>query len=96
MTEASTTTDSPTVELVIERFAHGADPARYAGNRGTSVTAATRFASSGRVFSTHFPTVFVTDSGDVELGEELLVPADDAIAWLRAVANHIEARRDAS
>lgn len=91
----STISNAPVIELVIERFAFGPDPARFSGDRGTQVAAETRF-TTGRVFSTHFPTVWVSDSGDVEIGAELRIPAEDAIAWLRAVADHIEARRDAS
>jgi hypothetical protein len=47
------------------------------------------------VFSTAFPTVFVTDNGEVEM-DDLLVPAADALEWFRAVADHIDARMDAS
>lgn len=94
MPETTGSPDAKTVELQIERFIHSADP-QMSGMRGTSVTAETGYQAF--LFSSHFPTVFVSDNGTVEMSEsELRVPADLAIEWLRAVANHIEARRDAS
>lgn len=91
----TTTTAEVAVELTIERFDRSGGDARYSGMRGTRVEAETGYTSS-RVFSTHFPPVYVADSGDVEIGDELLVPIAEALAWLRAVADHIEARMDAS
>ncbi len=83
------------VDLKIERYAYGTEPDRYANDRGTMVTAETRFPSS-RVYSNFFPTVWVSDGGDVDVDDGLRIPAEDAIVWLRAVADHIEARQDAS
>lgn len=76
------------IKLMAQRFTHSDDPV-MTGMRGVMLDAETGF-SSGRVFSTRFPTVFLSDSGIVEVGEEISVPADRAVAWLRAIADYIE------
>lgn len=82
-----------TVELHVQRFVHSDDP-QMRGMRGVTLDATTGYWS-GRVFSTSFPTVFVTDAGDIEFGEER-VPTDVAAAWFRAVADYLQSQTTAS
>lgn len=55
------------------------------------------FAGGGTIIEApdDFPPVYANDDGSVEIGDSPKVPASEAIAWLRAVANAIEAREDA-
>lgn len=63
----------------------------YPGDRGI-VMEADRPYASGLVFSTRFPGLWVTDSGDVELDEGgVRCPAEDMLAWLEAAAAAIRA-----
>lgn len=82
--------DFQLVDVQIDRFE--SDP-KKPGRRGTRVRATTGF--SGLAFSAAFPTVYVTDTGDVEI-DDLRVPACSALAWLRELASHVETRMDAS
>lgn len=69
-------------------YDHSRGVPEHTGMRGVTLDARTSFPS-GRVFSTHFPTVFVSDSGDVEIDEGRVTRAD-AAAWFRAVADYLE------
>lgn len=81
--------DVPNVTtLVVTPFDHSRGVPEHTGHRGVKLDATTRF-TSGRVFSTDFPTVFVADSGDVEIGEDLRIPREDAAEWFRAVADYL-------
>lgn len=55
------------------------------------------FAGGGTIIraSEDFQPVFFNDDSTVTVGYGGEVPASEAIAWLRAVANAIEAREDA-
>lgn len=83
--------DDDSVSLVITRFSHSDDP-RLRGSRGSRVVCPTGF--SGAVLNTHFPDVYVADNGDVEL-EDRRLPSGMTIAWLRALADHLEERTPA-
>lgn len=77
----------PSLTLAVKPFDHSRGVPEHTGHRGVTLDAKTRF-QSGRVFSTAFPTVWGTDSGDVEVGD-LRIPRDDAAAWFRAVADYL-------
>lgn len=74
------------LEVSVERFSHSDEP-RYTGMRGTILSASTGTSAYG----VHMPDVFVSDIGDVSLGDTRF-PAGVVLAWLRAVAEHIEER----
>lgn len=61
----------------------------WPGNRGVVMDSETGW--DGKVFSRRMPSVWITDSGDVEI-DELRVPAEDALAWLEAAAAAIRER----
>jgi hypothetical protein len=70
------------------RFDHqrGGD---WPGNRGLAIDGR-RHSEDGRVFSPSFPTVWVTDSIDVDLDEAGgRWPADEFLAWIDAVRPHL-------
>lgn len=74
------------IEISVRPFDHqqGGD---YPGSRGVVVDAG-RPDASGIVFSTDLPTVFISDAGDVDV-DHYRVPAEDLIAWMRAVEAQI-------
>lgn len=75
--------------LTVAPFDHSRGVAEYTGMRGVKLDAPTGYQST-RVFSVDFPTVFVTESGEVEVGETIRVPRATAAAWFRAVADYLE------
>lgn len=79
------------VALDLQRFSHS-DAPRHTGHRGTRVVAPT--PHDGRILSAHAPDVYVSGNGAVEIGDASLT-AGFAVLWLRAVADHIEARTPA-
>jgi hypothetical protein len=85
---SETTPSSTGLELHVERYVRSDEP-KIRGMRGVTLDATTGYFS-GRVFSTSFPTVYVTDAGDIEFSDER-VPTDVAAAWFRAVADYLDA-----
>jgi hypothetical protein len=78
------------IQTTVSTFDHqnGGD---WPGNRG--VVMDTEAGYTGRVFSTRMPSLWITDSGDVELDEMGgRWPAEDVLAWLEAAAAAIRSR----
>ena len=74
------------IETTTRPFDHqqGGD---YPGSRGI-VLDTVRPHSSGLVLSANFPSVFIADTGFVDM-DDGRYPADDMLAWLEAVASTI-------
>jgi hypothetical protein len=85
----------PPIMVLTQRFDHqsGGD---WPGSRGVNIEAR-RHTEDSDVFSTHLPSVWVTDSSEVDIAGEGRWPADEVLAWLDAIRPHvIEAARRAA
>lgn len=79
----------------VERFDHQRAGASDDHARGTRFTAVADYPDDDLAVSMSFPDVYITDAGTVEI-DDFYIPARDAVAWLRELADHIDARQDAS
>jgi hypothetical protein len=80
-------TDLPPIVVSTRRFDHqrGGD---WPGSRGLVIDAR-RHSEDARVFSPSFPSVWVTDSIEVEMDDGGRWPADEFLAWIDAVRPHL-------
>jgi hypothetical protein len=79
-------TDQLPIDVETRRYDHqqGGD---WPGNRGLAIGARRRSASA-RVFSPIFPTVYISDSIDVDMDDGRW-PADEFLAWIDAISPHL-------
>lgn len=77
------------IQISTRAFDHQID-GDFPGSRGT-VIETDRPHASGIVFSTCMPDVYISDAGDVDFNG-YRVPAEDMLAWMRAVAEQIHAQ----
>lgn len=78
------------IHITTEPYDHqqGGD---YPGSRGIVIDSEREtYGIPSYAFSSGFPSAFVTDNGEVSL-DEYRWPAEDALAWLDAVAAAIRA-----
>jgi hypothetical protein len=77
----------PPIVISTKRYDHqrGGD---WPGNRGLVIDAH-RHSEDPRVFSPSFPSVWVTDSIEVEMDDSGRWPADEFLAWIDAVRPHL-------
>lgn len=78
-----------TGELIVAPYDHSRGDPQMTGMRGRMLDATTNFPS-GAVFSTDFPTVWLSDNGEVAIADYLRTTLDDAAGWFRAVADYLD------
>lgn len=73
--------------LTVTPFDYGTEAPVQTRLRGVMLDAPT--SSTVHPSADDFPTVYVCDNGDVEMGDNLRVPRAAAAAWFRAVADYL-------
>lgn len=85
-TSGRTTTPQVTVEA--SRFDDRPHLKGYPGVRGVMIDA-TRKVTRPHVYTFSFPTVWILDSGEVQLDQVGRWPAADFLAWIDAIRPHL-------